>query len=202
MRQSINIIPVDKDEIEDCPKCNSSTYIKTRKRLSIEYWCTTCGLFNYAISSCCNKPDPELIIYTNSNDAIAYREQCMNCGKLLPTKAKSQKGIDSYKLKNYNEYKANERLEAITELYNFYKDLKKNNRFFVYEKHYLQYLKSDEWKAKRLEVLKRDNSKCQICSSSEQLDIHHKTYENFRNENLDDLQTVCRKCHKELHGLK
>lgn len=43
---------------------------------------------------------------------------------------------------------------------------------------------------------------CYICSSFENLHIHHKTYKNFRREELRDVVVLCRKCHIFLHRLK
>lgn len=45
--------------------------------------------------------------------------------------------------------------------------------------------------------------KCALCGSTKMLNVHHKTYEHHGNEafNLDDLVTVCRECHKAIHGI-
>ncbi|MBB5623736.1 5-methylcytosine-specific restriction endonuclease McrA [Pedobacter cryoconitis] len=64
---------------------------------------------------------------------------------------------------------------------------------------YHQYLNSDEWKARRLLVLDRDNNLCQSCKNEKAEDIHHLSYENLYNEPLDDLQALCRECHINLH---
>ncbi|MGL5713052.1 MAG: HNH endonuclease [Paraclostridium sp.] len=67
---------------------------------------------------------------------------------------------------------------------------------------YKEYLKSDEWKNIRELVLKRDNRKCVLCGSDDRLHIHHKTYKNIFNEieHLDDLITLCNKCHANEHN--
>lgn len=66
---------------------------------------------------------------------------------------------------------------------------------------YVDFLKSDYWKQVRKLVLKRDGRMCVICRETKQLDIHHDTYKNHGDEmnHLDDLMTLCRKCHKEHH---
>jgi len=65
---------------------------------------------------------------------------------------------------------------------------------------YTDYLNSDEWKKKRAERLKLDNYECQCCGATDDLQIHHITYDRLGNENIDyDLITLCKKCHWQLH---
>jgi 5-methylcytosine-specific restriction endonuclease McrA len=72
-------------------------------------------------------------------------------------------------------------------------DLKKKN--------YKLFLKSKYWKEVRLVVYKRDNYKCVYCGSKEKIQAHHLTYKNHYKEhkNLQDLITLCEKCHKSEH---
>lgn len=67
---------------------------------------------------------------------------------------------------------------------------------------YQEYLSSKKWQALRKQVLKRDNYSCQLCTSKDDLQIHHKTYVRFGFENLDDLITLCKKCHEKHHDEK
>lgn len=46
----------------------------------------------------------------------------------------------------------------------------------------------------RKEILEAKGEKCKKCNSVENLEIHHKKYTN----NLEDLEILCRKCHKKL----
>ena len=69
-------------------------------------------------------------------------------------------------------------------------------------KAYDLYMRSDAWRAKRQIVLARDGWECQLlaCVSQgycdkESLQVHHKHYRNFGNEQLDDLITLCPQCH-------
>ena len=63
----------------------------------------------------------------------------------------------------------------------------------------LKYMKSDEWKQKRLLVLARDNHKCVICGSDSNLEVHHTSYKTLYNEDLNDLVTLCRYHHHLQH---
>ena len=66
-----------------------------------------------------------------------------------------------------------------------------------WESLYKKYLSSVEWDIKRLELLKQF-PKCQCGQIA--TTAHHKTYENIGNERMEDLEAVCRKCHRIIHG--
>lgn len=69
---------------------------------------------------------------------------------------------------------------------------------------YLTYLQSDAWKEIRKLVLSRAKHKCQICSKTEKLEVHHNSYKNLGNEaeHLEDLLVLCREHHKIFHTVK
>lgn len=66
---------------------------------------------------------------------------------------------------------------------------------------YGDFLHSDYWNQVRVAVLKRDNYKCIICKTTENLQVHHNTYRHHFKEHLhlEDLDTLCRGCHKIYH---
>ena len=77
-------------------------------------------------------------------------------------------------------------------------------KFYEYDENwnkvkYYDYIKSDEWKAKRLEAQKRDGYQCQMCGTAMNLIVHHITYDRLGNEDLADLVTLCKNCHKRVH---
>ncbi len=66
---------------------------------------------------------------------------------------------------------------------------------------YAAYLGSPHWKAKRAEVLAAAEGRCRRCGfSAKVLDIDHLTYERLGQERADDLQALCRDCHRVKHG--
>jgi len=69
-------------------------------------------------------------------------------------------------------------------------------------KKYIKYIDSPEWINKRALVIKRDNFKCQQCGNKQNLEVHHLTYEHFKDEPLKDLITLCSGCHKSIHYKK
>jgi len=64
---------------------------------------------------------------------------------------------------------------------------------------YSSYMQSPKWQEIREIRLFVDSNKCQSCGNGEQLQVHHITYKRLGNEDIDDLVTVCKQCHKELH---
>ena len=79
------------------------------------------------------------------------------------------------------------------------------------EKHgsYRELLFDKRWLEKRAKIIKRDNYKCVICGSEEDLVVHHKQYhvnergEKFLPWQYDDkyLVTLCKSCHQRGHKL-
>jgi hypothetical protein len=65
---------------------------------------------------------------------------------------------------------------------------------------YKDYLETDHWKSLRKRKLKQSGYKCQICSSTKDLNVHHNTYENRGNEDDCDLVVLCHVCHEMFHG--
>ena len=64
---------------------------------------------------------------------------------------------------------------------------------------YKEYLNSPHWKEIRLKALDRAGNRCQLCSSIDNLNVHHNTYKNRGNEDLKDLVVLCRECHSKFH---
>lgn len=57
-----------------------------------------------------------------------------------------------------------------------------------------------EYARSKKAVLKRDRYKCVECGSTENIHVHHKQYRSNEGSNdLDNLVTLCAKCHKKKH---
>lgn len=63
---------------------------------------------------------------------------------------------------------------------------------------YTSYMASEKWRDKRSLILKRDGDRCQTCLSTEDLEVHHKTYVNLGDELPGDLITLCHECHEAI----
>ncbi len=69
---------------------------------------------------------------------------------------------------------------------------------------YKNYLKSDDWKQKKLKKFSKSGgakSKCAICGSRERLEVHHLVYKNLYDVELKDLRILCKRCHSLTHKL-
>lgn len=73
---------------------------------------------------------------------------------------------------------------------NWFNKNKYNRPYYYYGK---------DWGKIRMKILERDNNKCVNCGSPDRLEIHHTDkWLNSKNNNLDNLITLCRKCHRKL----
>jgi hypothetical protein len=101
------------------------------------------------------------------------------------TKSVTQKRVESKKHRRITEQ------EEIDWLYEQYKAGEH------YLNVYVKYLRSLYWKRIRLEVLKRDKFACVKCGSKKDLHVDHIKYGPWGDENIVDLQTLCRVCHQK-----
>jgi len=53
----------------------------------------------------------------------------------------------------------------------------------------------------KLEVLKRDSWRCQLCGSMQQLEVHHRVFRSHGGKDAEEnLVTLCHSCHSALHN--
>ena len=64
---------------------------------------------------------------------------------------------------------------------------------------YAGYLRTATWAGVRYGALERAEWRCQLCNSKGPLHVHHRTYENVRNEKPADLTVLCAPCHAKFH---
>lgn len=68
---------------------------------------------------------------------------------------------------------------------------------------YEGYLQSDTWKEIRQKRLEFDNRQCVCCCGTENLRVHHITYDRVGGSEYDyDLITLCDDCHRRLHEMQ
>lgn len=126
--------------------------------------------------------------------------QCRKCGyadrsKQLPMKQYSEKIDDAFNeqlFENYKEY-ANQESVEIGERFKIFGQLR-------YHKYY-EYLLTEEWRNLRERVFARDNGVCVICKINQAKEVHHLHYRTLYKETLDDLQSVCTSCHRDIHKI-
>lgn len=81
---------------------------------------------------------------------------------------------------------------------NIYKTLGNPETF----KEYNRYIHSNNWKDIRNARLQKDNNRCRNCGSVLNLQVHHKNYNSFGNENINDIITLCDECHNKIEKNK
>lgn len=64
---------------------------------------------------------------------------------------------------------------------------------------YQLYLSSPDWQFIRSQRLEYDQYTCCGCLTGRHLQVHHVTYDNLGHEQLEDLVTVCERCHRAIH---
>lgn len=78
---------------------------------------------------------------------------------------------------------------------------KKNRyRYYYGDQNYYRekYLKSEHWKLLRIKKLQL-NPRCEKCGSNKKIEPHHINYKNLYNVDIEDLMTLCRRCHIKIH---
>lgn len=103
-------------------------------------------------------------------------------------KGKIEECLEERKLDNKNN---------ITESFEItgYKEFIKQLRTMNYK----EYLKTEHWIHFREEVFKFCHGSCQICGSTDRINVHHKSYVNRGRETFNDVVCLCYSCHSKFH---
>jgi 5-methylcytosine-specific restriction endonuclease McrA len=66
---------------------------------------------------------------------------------------------------------------------------------------YAERRQTKEWAILKKQVHRRDQYRCRLCGRANvELHVHHCTYENYAQEKLEDLITLCSVCHHYVHS--
>ena len=67
---------------------------------------------------------------------------------------------------------------------------------------YPEYLETPQWKDLREQAMYRADNKCEFCRRTGHA-VHHVKYPKvFKDDHLDNLVMVCRRCHELCHGIR
>lgn len=190
--------------MKKCTRCNNSNLnVHFKHRFNDIYKCLVCEyLMPIAIEDCCKSPFLNVTIDNKNQERLRLHRQCLNCGgcvdrtKPLSFKKYSQEIRFEFSYYNYENWIE----EKNAEFANLWESVKELNRDTSKFTKYSNYIQSEDWKLKRSEVLLRDNNLCQVCKKDAAEEVHHITYDNLFNEKLEDLLSVCKICHKEIHS--
>lgn len=66
---------------------------------------------------------------------------------------------------------------------------------------YLAYLESPWWRMRRHAVMRYRGERCERCGLTQRLQLHHRTYQRLGKELPEDVELLCRNCHRQEHGI-
>jgi 5-methylcytosine-specific restriction endonuclease McrA len=149
----------------------------------------------------CNNHNLEFVRRYNSIGGKMLYKQCLQCGEshFKMYKLSEVNNFDmlpKYSFEKYDEYQN----IKINEYRLVQKELRYQNKLLWYTDA-SEYYKSEKWKLKTKKVLKRDNYLCQCCLERQAVQVHHTTYEHYRNEPLFELISICVICHEAITKL-
>lgn len=186
--------------MRQCAKCKGENFkVLTHYEYYDIYECINCGYWTYPKSEdCCRKPNFIVVVEHIDWNKPRVFYQCTNCGHANRAKCIDSKKYDDLIDSDFDKHKFDDRevkkfeeLAFIKQQFEYYK----NSVSFKYH----EYLNTGQWKEKRKLVLQRDNFTCQHCKIEPAYDIHHISYRTIYKEELNELMSVCRNCHREIH---
>lgn len=146
----------------------------------------------------CTHTSVELRKRTYSNQVMHYVDQCLKCGAQLQSHKRDSTIVVQAKLNGgIAEFD-----DTLREIFFIRAEEKRQDQWGNdhdrWQAWYAEYLESPKWKAKRAEVMRRDNFTCQGCHGRATL-VHHLTYANVGDELLFQLIALCKDCHERIH---
>lgn len=148
-----------------------------RPQLQDAYYCRACFTLEipiYKKPSFCQLCDEKIII---RNDKEEGSEICHKCKSICD--------------RLFDDWHDHDRLKVIELV------LAKRN---LLEMPYSEYLQTEHWKKVREIALSINGRACQLCNSTNNLNVHHRDYSNRAFETPIDLTILCQKCHAKFHG--
>lgn len=122
-------------------------------------------------------------------ERIHVRGMCLNCYNSKKQKVRARKGLIS-------EETREKKKKIFREWYENNKDKHKQHmkKYAANNKHKLDVRRADGFK--REEILNKFNNECVDCQSNNNLELHHKDYEDNK-----EVIVLCRACHGKRHRL-
>ena len=64
---------------------------------------------------------------------------------------------------------------------------------------YIEYIHSPEWQNRRNLFLQQHGKICNMCPRTDEIEVHHVSYDRLGHERDEDLKALCVRCHNDLH---
>jgi hypothetical protein len=140
----------------------------------------------------CDGTSSELRRRVLGNGAVQIVYQCLTCGrsacnplaKASVPKWQSLPVWDDALAANYDQFRAEVKAE------------RKEEWFAEHD----EYLRSSKWRSLRDRVIERCSGVCEGCARRAVTQVHHLTYEHWKDELLWELVGVCDDCHERAHA--
>jgi 5-methylcytosine-specific restriction endonuclease McrA len=182
----------------------------TTKFIIFYYWLTDLSLFNLATILNVKEQGVYPKIANIVKHQLVVYIPCPECGELIKLSYSSGR-TDKYGgkrdiclckkcqeqeniLRKEQEIKQAQKTNKLNK-----NDIKEENLNKLKHIPYTEYLKTEHWKGVRKKALYKAHYKCEVCNSTEELNVHHKTYEHRGEEPPEDLIVLCHHCHAKFH---
>lgn len=138
----------------------------------------------------CQHPKTEIVFCLDATGRKRYQQECLICGhggNDISVKLWKPGDIQKVPPRRHEDYKL-----LSDEIKEIYRPIILGIRQDDFQAYYW----SPEWEERRLRVLRRDHSTCQICGNDAEI-VHHLTYAHFKHEFLFELISLCSQCHHD-----
>lgn len=149
----------------------------------------------------CTDHVTQLTYIVTANGMRQYRFQCIKCGQVVGKHSIKFSDLSRQQQELARPFSSELQREKSAERWDMYRaeqEAERTAESLAWWQEHKEYLSSQEWKFKRLLVLQRDHHTCTAnmigCTHAAD-DVHHLTYDHWKNEPLFDLASVCRHCH-------
>ena len=148
----------------------------------------------------CKHERSEIRFRLACNGSKMFKPQCLRCGEVIGSKWIPHSEVPD--IENATKIDDDFRRFNIDLKFDLQKELRAmiteiNQEEFLGE--YDEYLKSPEWRHRRVLVIERCNGRCEGCRERSVDEVHHLTYKHYRNEFLFELVGLCKECHSRIH---
>ena len=186
-----------KEELKKCAIDNVCRLVEEGGDPSAIYWiCAANGMAKVVKDEYLNTTGVNLV--PKSLYAPIY---CRDCGSKGEHVIKSISGLKDWFSKSvYPLFTCDDCEQKQAEARKKYSELRRSREAELANMPYREYLKTPEWKDRRVKALSFAKHRCQLCNASGvQLDVHHRTYADRGNEKMRDLIVLCHPCHSKHH---
>ena len=154
-----------------------------------DFWAADCGHI-----------ETKIVTVVIAGGSKQIRRQCLTCGQYQGNPMK-QAGFDNPPPPADGSIAVayeRERQKQLHSIYQLHIQRQKADKS-GYRAKYQAYLLSEQWKIKRIKVLKRAQGICEGCLDLPATEVHHRSYAHVFDELLFELVALCEDCHRKTH---